>query len=144
MSCSKTIFVTYCSGKKNHSVELLPAIERYQSDRIRNVVFSGEILKLDSYILSGKFGLISYNELIPDYDLRLENKDLEKHSRKVELQLDKLNINQIIFFTRPVTEDKNVEPYLELMKRVCKNKRILLTIINLPAKRIFFIFSNAF
>ena len=135
MNHSKTIFVTYCSAKKNHKSDLLSAIERYKSSRIQQVYFAAQSLNIDCFILSGKFGIISSKKMIPDYNFMLKNEKVDEHSIKVEAQLESLNIEQIIFFTRSILEDKNLKPYLESIKQACKNKKISLTIVNLPAKK---------
>jgi hypothetical protein len=50
-----TLYVTYCSGKKDKSEESIPAIERYKSDRIRGVYNLSIKDKADFAILSGLF-----------------------------------------------------------------------------------------
>ena len=135
MNYTKTIFLTYCSAKKNHKSELLSAIERYKSLRIQQVNSAALTLNIDFYILSGKFGIISSKKMIPDYDFMLENENVAEHSIKVEAQLDSLEIEQMIFFTRSILEDKNLKPYLELIKQACKNKKVSLTVVNLPVKK---------
>ena len=132
MNYSKTIFLTYCSAKKNHQSDLIQAVNRYQSMRINQVNFAAQSLNIDFFILSGKFGIISSKKLIPDYDFMLENEKIDEHLIKVESQLDFLRIEQIIFFMRPILEDKNIKPYLEVIKQACKNKNINLTVVNLP------------
>jgi hypothetical protein len=49
--------------------------------------------------------------------------------------LELLNIEQIIFFTRPLSEDENVKPYLESIQQACKNKEINFTIVNLQVEK---------
>ena len=135
MNYSKTIFLTYCSAKKNHQSDLMPAVERYQSKRISQVYSAAQELNIDFFILSGKFGLISSKKMIPDYDFMLKKENVKEHSIKVESQLDSLGIEQIIFFMRSILEDKNLKSYVESVKKACKNKGINLTVINLPAKK---------
>ncbi len=135
MSYSKTIFLTYCSAKKNHQIDLMPAVERYKSSRIQQVNSAAQALNIDCFILSGKFGIISSKKMIPDYDFMLKKEKVEEHSIKVEMQLNSLEIKQIIFFTRPVSEDKNVKSYLESIQFACEKNNISLTIINLPKKK---------
>ncbi len=59
---------TLCSRDKNEEVGLLPARERYVSERIRNVERIANELGVPFYIVSGKFGLLQADELIPYYD----------------------------------------------------------------------------
>ena len=136
MNYSKTIFLTYCSAKKNHQYDLMSAIERYKSSRIQQVYFAAQSLNLDFFILSGKFGIISSKEMIPDYDFMLKNENIAEHSIKVEAQLKSLNIEQIIFFTRSILEDKNLKSYVESIKQACSNRGINITIVDLPEKKI--------
>jgi len=131
MNNSTTVFVTYCSAKKNHQSDLMPAVERYQSKRIRQIYSAARSLNIDCYILSGKYGIIGTCDLIPDYDYMLVSEDVTKCSQKIEKQLKTFKIEQIIFFMRPLTEDENVKPYMELIKLTCKKNDISLTIVNL-------------
>jgi len=131
MNNSTTVFVTYCSAKKNHQSNLMTAVERYQSKRIRQVYSAARSLNIDCYILSGKYGIIASCDLIPDYDYMLVAEDIAECSQKIAKQLKSLKIEQIIFFMRPIKEDKNVKPYLESIQLACKKSDISLTVIYL-------------
>jgi hypothetical protein len=58
-------FCTYCSASKSQAPGNIPAIQRYQSRRIRKVCQAATTLGLKFYILSGEFGLISPQQPIP-------------------------------------------------------------------------------
>jgi hypothetical protein len=63
-----------CCERKNPSLELLPAIERYDGPTfrvLRNYLRADPRHVPGILILSAKFGLIGASELIPDYDCRL-------------------------------------------------------------------------
>ena len=131
MNNSITVFVTYCSAKKNHQSDLMPAVERYQSKRIRKVYSAAQELGVNFYILSGKYGIIGSRDLIPDYDYRLVSGDIPECSQKIEKQLKILKIEQIIFFMRPLSENRTVKPYLESIQLACRKSNISLTVVNL-------------
>ena len=131
MNNSTTVFVTYCSAKKNHQSDLMPAVERYQSKRIQQIYSAARSLNIDCYILSGKYGIIGSCDLIPDYDYMLVPEDIPECSQKIEKQLKILKIDQVIFFMRPITADENVKPYLETIQLACIKSKISLTIVNL-------------
>ncbi len=73
----KRLLILSCSQRKSHKEGLLPAIERYDGPLFRvlrryqktqDTRNQETELKLDIYILSAEFGLISAKYLIPDYD----------------------------------------------------------------------------
>ncbi|MGH7600908.1 MAG: hypothetical protein ACREOI_31505, partial [bacterium] len=63
-----TAFCTYCSALKSQAPGNIPAMQRYQSLRIRKVCQAAMELGLEFYILSGEFGLIPSQQPIPFYD----------------------------------------------------------------------------
>lgn len=81
------IICTICSKHKDENKNLLPARSRYTSTRIKAIGEIAEKLKLPYFILSGKYGLISADEKIPNYDYYLEKSAIDSLSRTVEKQL---------------------------------------------------------
>jgi hypothetical protein len=69
----KRIVITSCSKLKRTDPELLPAIERYDGPnfKVLRKYLKNSAGELDIYILSSKFGLVSYDTQIPFYDQKL-------------------------------------------------------------------------
>ncbi|NND76616.1 MAG: hypothetical protein HKN39_00335 [Flavobacteriales bacterium] len=114
------IFATYCSAHKKEDSGLLPAIERYQSDRIRNIKDLADQKAVPFFILSGKFGLIPAGNPVPFYDHLLINKAVAGHSQKVAQQISEKGINSIRYFTRDPRIDLNIDPYLKCIQKACE------------------------
>lgn len=55
---------------------LMPAIERYRSDRIRSVYEMAQSAGVDFLIFSGKYGMLRPDEPVPYYDHLLQPDDL--------------------------------------------------------------------
>lgn len=73
----KDLLIINCSKSKYSDVEILPAIERYNGVGfrvVRKFLQQKNADYLDIFILSAKFGLISSNELIPDYDQKIDKR----------------------------------------------------------------------
>jgi hypothetical protein len=91
------LLILSCSQRKRIDAPLLPAIERYDGPTFRLLRrFLDKRLpeQPEIYILSARFGLIQYNEPIPNYDQRMTQK------RAVELQpyvLDTLSATLSVF-----------------------------------------------
>jgi hypothetical protein len=126
-----TIFCTYCSADKNQVGELLPAIERYQSQRIQAVYSASLCVGVGFLILSGKFGLLKPCQPIPYYDHLLQPGEVSSHSAKVAAQIHESGIQNIIYFTRPVASSKALQPYLHCIQAACDQATILLTVVKL-------------
>lgn len=63
-----------CGKRKRADLDLLPALERYDGPLfrvVRRFCATHPLSQPDIYILSAKFGLISANQPIPNYDQRL-------------------------------------------------------------------------
>ena len=70
----RRLLVVACSACKNKIDGFLPAIERYDGPVfrvLRKYLREESTGVADVLILSAKFGLISANKLIPDYDLEM-------------------------------------------------------------------------
>lgn len=84
----KDLLILSCSQSKQASEGLLAAIQRYNGPSfrvLRKFLQQYPTTSLDTYILSAKFGLISGQELIPDYDQKMTK------IRSQELQSSVLN-----------------------------------------------------
>lgn len=68
------LLILACSQRKRSDADLLPAIERYDGPTFRLLrcfLRKEPLAPLEIYILSGKFGLIPGDYLIPNYDQRM-------------------------------------------------------------------------
>ena len=119
-----TVFCTYCSADKDDSKNKLPAIQRYQSDRITSIYNSAMTLGVNFLILSGKHGILKPEEEIHYYDHRLKSSKIKQHSIIVANQLNALGVKDIIFFYKSTLEDNNINYYINCMKLATKKTGI--------------------
>ncbi|MBN1162746.1 hypothetical protein JXA34_03310 [Patescibacteria group bacterium] len=123
--------LTTCSKDKDASEIPLPAIQRYTDKRISYVHMISEKRSLPMIIFSGKFGILKTDDLIPFYDLKLEEKLVNEMVEKVVLQFEKLNATEIDFYGLDVNTHVDWEPYYAVIKDSCEQLDIKLNIINL-------------
>jgi hypothetical protein len=126
-----TVFSTYCSAEKETFGELLPAIERYRSERIRRIYSAALTCGVGFFILSGEFGLLTPNQPIPYYDHLLTGDEVEAHSLTVAEQINQHVITQIIFFTLPVTVDEKLVAYHACLRLACQKASISLSLVEI-------------
>jgi hypothetical protein len=105
------LYVTYCSGKKDEKEKekSIPAIESYDSDRIRWVYNLSIKDKADFAILSGVLGLVSADEKIPYYDHKMNKDDVERIAKLIKWFLKEKTYEKIVYFT----ENPYSEPILK-------------------------------
>lgn len=127
-----TVFCTYCSAKKDRSQGELPAIQRYQSHRIKSVYIAAMSLGLKYLILSGEYGILEPSDPIPYYDHLLQSSEVSEHSKRVADQLEALGVTDLIFFARSFSDDENLKPYFDCMKFASQKAGIELKFIDLP------------
>jgi len=128
-----TVFCTTCSAEKDRSEGELPAIQRYQSPRIESVYAAARSLGLEFLILSGKYGILKPSDPIPYYDHLLQSSEVSEHSKKVADQLEALGVKDLVFFTRPSSDDENVKPYRDCIRIASQKAGIELKFVDLPA-----------
>ncbi|WP_153550472.1 DUF6884 domain-containing protein [Candidatus Nanohalobium constans] len=112
------LHITYCSKDKKTGKGEIPAIERYDSSRIREVKELADRKEKDFAILSGKYGLIPSEKPIPEYDKLLRKEDIERLLPEVKKFLKMKKPEKVIYHTKKV-EGKR-KPYFELIKESCK------------------------
>lgn len=91
------VVATICSRKKRDDKDLLPVRERYLGDHVISARLEAEKAGLPLYILSGKFGLVSGDDLIPDYDYYLVQESGELVNM-VKMQMEEAGITEIDFY----------------------------------------------
>jgi uncharacterized protein DUF6884 len=70
----RSLLIVSCSQRKRSDPDFLPALERYDGPIfrvLRRYLKEQSLASLDIFILSAKFGLISANQPIPNYDQRI-------------------------------------------------------------------------
>lgn len=117
-----TLHMTYCSKDKDRTRKDLPAIERYDSDRIDKIKALAEKRDEDFAILSGKYGLIGPEEKIPFYDELLRERNIPQLITGVKNFLESHNVDKVIYHTRKVENER--KPYFKLVKNACEGLNI--------------------
>jgi hypothetical protein len=126
------VFSTYCSADKNRSEDPLPAIERYRSGRIRTLYSAALSLGAGFVILSGEYGLLDPCEPIPYYDKRLDPAEVPSHASTVARQLRSRGIDSVVFFSRAVSGDPNIEPYIDCIALACEKAGVQIVVVEVP------------
>lgn len=116
------LHITYCSKNKDRTRKDLPAIERYQSERIDKVKTLAEEKNEAFAILSGKYGLIKAQEEIPFYDELLRERNIPQLITGVKNFLKSNNIEKVIYHTKKVENER--KPYFKLVKNACEGLNI--------------------
>lgn len=124
-------FCTYCSKTKSHDPGEIPAILRYQSDRIQKVSEAALILGLPFFVLSGHYGLVSPQDKIPDYDHLLQPEEVSKLSYLLTRQISEQRIDGFVYFSKPLTSSPNVQPYHDALAAACEVLSFPLYIVEL-------------
>jgi len=127
-----TYFCTHCVAEKDLSPGDLPAIQRYRSRRLQSVFNAAESVGLGFLILSGLYGILEANDPIPYYDHLLLPSEVSEHSVLVRGQLDSLGVRDIIFFSGTLSEDENLQSYLDCLRNACGEAGIELKFVELP------------
>lgn len=109
------VVATICSREKDSDPEPLPAKERYLGEHIKLALAEAEKFGSPFYILSGKYGLVSGDDFIPDYDYLLE-KESDGLSRLVAAQAVEARITEIDFYYK---DKENWIPYTETLRKAC-------------------------
>ena len=128
------IYCTYCSARKDNSSSILPAIKRYKSNRITSIYDLAIKSKIPFYIFSGKYGILHAEDPIPYYNTLLKPSKVTGHSNTVAEQLKKLEISELIFYSKSTQEDPNIKPYIECMKLATEKARVDFKLMNLDTK----------
>lgn len=112
-----SVLVTYCSREKRRDEALLPAWERYLSERVRSVFKRAEGAGARCLILSGEYGLIDAERPIPWYDRLLRPEDVEERVDAVAQQLRDHEVEALVYHTVNPDVVEEVRPYRDLLKR---------------------------
>ena len=125
-------FCTYCSHDKDPAPEALPAEWRYRSRRIQQVKQAAELLGSDFLIFSGRYGLLPPGQPIENYDYLLQPDEVEKLAQQVAGQLVELEVKRLLFCTRGVVVDPQLQPYHDCITLACSRAGVELIPLDLP------------
>ena len=112
-----SVLVTYCAREKRQDAGLLPAWERYLSERVRSVFERAERAGVRCFILSGQYGLIGAEHLIPWYDCLLRPGDVDGGVVRVAQQLRDHQVESLVYHTVNPDVEEEVRPYRDLLER---------------------------
>lgn len=127
----KTAYCTYCSKEKWKSGCLLPAIERYDSARIRSIYERSITDNACFLILSGEYALLAADDSIPYYDHLLEREEVGALIDRVVCQLRQYDIDKSHYFTKSWECDPKIRPYHDTIAAACVRLQIPLTICDI-------------
>ena len=119
------IVCTICSRHKREDKKFLPARVRYTSARIQEAEKIATDTNLPFFILSGKYGLISSEQEIPNYDYLLEESNINNLVKIVCEQIKRNNITEIDFYS---DHKDNCETYEEVINKSVNLTGVILNI----------------
>jgi hypothetical protein len=119
------VCTTCCKDKKTDE-ELLPASQRYISERIDFVSQESIKLRKPFLIFSGFYGFIDADFMIPWYDKALENEDVLNMIAIAKEQLLEKKVSKIIFYGKP-RSIPGWESYYEVLEKSCNQLGIPIT-----------------
>ena len=83
----KFLLIVSCSGKKNKTKKKIPAIKRYEGVYYKVINKLKRENKfpsnLDVIIISAKYGFLKQNDLIENYDLKMNKKQARKLNKSI-------------------------------------------------------------
>ena len=123
------VICTYCSGPKAKDRGLLPAVDRYLSERIGALHRKAVEENREFRILSGKFGLLRPEQAIPSYDHLLLPEEVARLVPQVAAALTDLPAAAVEYHTADPARYAEVAPYRELMEEACRREKIRLEIV---------------
>lgn len=125
------ILCSYCSAAKRLDEGLLPAIERYRSDRLRALWREGAATGAPLHILSGAFGLLAAEAPIPWYDHLLAPGEVAAMAARVAATLREAGITAVEYRTATAAVAPDIVPYLEVMRAACAEAGATLVVVEL-------------
>ena len=131
-----SVFCTYCSKSKSSDPGTIPAICRYNSERIRRVYAAACSLNLRFFILSGKFGLIEPQHCIPDYDHLLRSDEVSAFADRVIRQINEHGIDGFVYFTKPLASNPDLLRYHDALVAACRSSSRAFFVVELEDSNI--------
>ncbi len=125
------ILCSYCSAAKRRDDALLPAIERYESARLRGLWRRGLSNGTPLYILSGEYGLLTPEAPLPWYDHLLAMDEIAPMVMRVTAQLRAAGVTAVEYHTAVTAAVPPVAPYLAVLRAACERAGAALSIVEL-------------
>lgn len=116
---------TICSRAKDPIEELLPAHSRYLGSHIAKVALEAAQLEVPFYILSGVYGLIGGDRLIPYYERSLKRDRVGLLGEIISDQLKRIGAKRMYAYIKRKPEWK---PYLDALQIGCKRQGVILEV----------------
>lgn len=123
------LYCTYCSAEKRTCSTPLPALQLYKSTRIKEVHAKAQEDNCSFAILSGKYGIVLPNTLIPFYDHLLQENEVKEHAKQVATQIKNIGATHVVFYMNYLKNEPQLAPYLNCIKKACSSSGIELEII---------------
>jgi hypothetical protein len=123
------VVLTICSKAKDSRVEDLPASKRYKSPRITEVGVIAKGKGLPLFILSGQYGLVAENEVVPYYDRLLTQDEVVEMAALVARQTKHIGITEIEFYAK--AKQGSWTSYYEVIERMAREQGINLEIVTI-------------
>lgn len=124
--------VTTCCADKSNDPDLVPAIERYRSDRIAAVHIESRRSGRPMLILSGRYGLLAPDDPIHWYDYALPESAVEALAERLVAQLEARDASAVEFHAEP-PESPGWGAYHDALRRACARAGVTLTVRALSA-----------
>jgi len=118
------LFATYCSAEKDAAAGDLPAIERYQSERISGVYANAQFAGARFGILSGQYGLISADHPLPYYDHLLQMDQIPEATKNAHATLVAWKVTEVKWFSVAFEMDPNVQRYRTVIEQAASQAGI--------------------
>ena len=113
------VHCTYCSADKRDDPGELPAIERYQDRRIRDVAALAKAAGEPFLILSGEYGLLKPEDPILWYDHLLMPDEVEDLALPVMAQLQSQGVTELVYYSVDPAADPLIVPYRHVITFAC-------------------------
>ena len=124
--------ITTCCADKSQDPALLPAIERYRSERIATVRAESEARTIPMLILSGRYGLLAPEDPIHWYDYALPASAVDALATRIAAQLEARGATRVEFHGEP-PEVSGWAPYYDALRSACLDAGVDLELRLLPA-----------
>ena len=124
------VISTYCSAEKDKRIDLIPAYQRYTSERIACLKSEAKSQGTTFMILSGKFGLIHADHPLPNYNHLLRESQVEYQAKFVAVQIEENGITEIEFHSRTVEEDPQLVTYHNCIQMAAEIVKVPVTIVH--------------
>jgi len=125
-------YCTYCSAPKRDTAGEIPAVERYQSERIARLAETARREGCPMWIVSGRYGLLEPNTPIPWYDKLLLDEDVEGLVSVCAESLERAGVKRLMYHTASLDLAPEVTAYLRLVRLACKAVSVELEVVTLP------------